>query len=67
MRTGHSRLTDQRVRRLADRHGADAPIRAAQRADELLAAGGIEGRTVWWQILAAVEELTGTRAPCQLN
>ena len=29
---------------LVDQHGADAPIRAAQRADELLAAGDIEGR-----------------------
>ena len=32
---------------LVDQHGADAPIRAAQRADELLAAGDIEGRAVW--------------------
>ena len=28
---------------LVDQHGADAPIRAARRADELLAAGDIEG------------------------
>ena len=31
---------------LVDQHGADAPIRAAQRADKLLAAGDIEGRAV---------------------
>ncbi len=42
---------------LVDQHGADAPIRAAQRADELLAAGDIEGRAVWRRILAAVKEL----------
>ena len=31
---------------LVDHHGADAPIRAAQRADELLATGDMEGRSV---------------------
>ncbi len=30
-----------------DQHGADAPIRVAQRADELVVAGDIEGRAVW--------------------
>jgi hypothetical protein len=32
---------------LVDQHSADAPIRAAQRADPLLAAGDIEGRAAW--------------------
>jgi hypothetical protein len=31
---------------LVDQHGADAPIRAAQRADELLAAGDVVARRV---------------------
>ena len=46
---------------LVDQHGADAPTRAAQRADELLAAGDIEGRAAWLQILEAVRELMATK------
>ena len=48
---------------LVDKHGADAPIRAARWADELLAAGDMEGRAVWLRILAAVRELMATKAP----
>jgi hypothetical protein len=43
---------------LVKRHGADAAMVAAQRADELLAAGDFEGCAVWKRILAAVDELT---------
>jgi len=46
---------------LVDQHAADAPIRAAQRADELLAAGDMKGRAVWLGILKVVEELTATK------
>lgn len=46
---------------LVEQHGADAPIRAAQRADERLAAGDMEGRAVWQRILAAVEKLMATK------
>jgi len=46
---------------LVDQHEADAPIRAAQRADEFLAAGDMRGRAVWLGILKAVEELTATK------
>jgi len=42
---------------LADHHGADAPIRPAQRPDELLAMGDIVGQAIWKRITAAVEEL----------
>jgi hypothetical protein len=42
---------------LADHHGEDAPIRAAERADELLEAGDTEGAAIWRSILAAIEEL----------
>jgi hypothetical protein len=42
---------------LVDQHGPDAPIRAAQRADELLAGGNMRGRAAWLGILRAVEEL----------
>jgi len=41
-------------------HGADAPIHAAMRADELLEAGDLDGLAVWKRILRAVEELQGT-------
>jgi hypothetical protein len=46
---------------LVGQHGADAPIRAAQRANELLAAGDIESRAVWLSILKAVKELMTTK------
>ena len=39
------------------RHGDDAPIHAAQRADELMAEGDTEGWGVWKRICAAVDEL----------
>ena len=48
---------------LVDQHGADASIRAAQRADELLAAGDIEGRAAWLRILEAVKDLMSTKPP----
>ena len=35
-------------------HGEDAPIHAAMRADELMAAGDMNGQAVWKRILAAV-------------
>jgi hypothetical protein len=52
---------------LVDQHGADAPIRAAQQADERLAAGDIEGRAAWLRILAAVKELTATKTPSSMH
>jgi hypothetical protein len=45
---------------LTKRHGADAAIVAAQRADELLEAGDPDGCAIWKLILAAVAELTRT-------
>ena len=42
---------------LVDRHGEDAPIHAAMRADELMDAGDMDGRAVWMRIKAAVEKL----------
>ncbi|MGH6670431.1 MAG: hypothetical protein ACRECV_00465 [Xanthobacteraceae bacterium] len=46
---------------LIKRYGTDAPIIAAQRADEMLAAGDTEGQLVWKRILAAVNELQRTK------
>ncbi len=42
---------------LIERHGEDAPIHAAMRADERLAAGDMEGDAVWLRIGRASEEL----------
>ncbi len=42
---------------LVKQHGEDAPIRAAMRADAMLAAGDLDGLAVWKRILRAVEEL----------
>ncbi len=42
---------------LVKRHGADAPVVAAQRADELLDSGDLDGVAVWKSIMRAVEEL----------
>ncbi|MDA1326856.1 MAG: hypothetical protein O3C34_19215, partial [Proteobacteria bacterium] len=36
----------------------EAEIEAAQRADELLAAGDMDGRGVWLRIVEAVRELS---------
>jgi hypothetical protein len=46
---------------LIDQHGEDAPIWAAQRADELQDKGDVDGAAVWRQILAAIDELTRGR------
>jgi hypothetical protein len=42
---------------LIDQHGDDASLRAAERADELLAEADVEGSAVWRRILAAIDEL----------
>ncbi len=39
------------------RHGADAPIYAAMRADAMLEAGDLDEFAVWKRVLRAVEEL----------
>lgn len=46
---------------LVKRHGADAAIVAAQRADELLAQGDVDGQRIWKRIVAAVRELQRTK------
>ncbi len=48
---------------LIKRHGDDAPVVAAQRADELLAAGDLEGGVAWRQMLGGIRELTRTKLP----
>ncbi len=51
---------DRKVRRAVERHGPDAPIHAAMRADAMLDKGDLDGCAVWKRILRAVEELQGT-------
>jgi len=46
---------------LIDKHGNDAAIRAAQRADGLLNGGDMEGSAVWRRISEAIVELTRGR------
>ncbi len=48
---------------LIEQHGEDAPIEAAMRADECLAAGDMEGEAVWLRIVKAIEELTSEKRP----
>ncbi len=45
---------------LVKQHGADAPIRAAMRADAMLDKGDMDGYAVWKRILRAVGELDET-------
>jgi hypothetical protein len=51
---------------LIDQHGEDAPIRVAERADELLEVGDFEGAAIWRAILDAVEELQRGRLDGEL-
>lgn len=46
---------------LVKRHGADAAIVAAQRVDELLAQGDLDGERIWKRIVSAVRELQRTK------
>ncbi len=45
------------ARMLINEHGEQASIEAAMRADELLAAGDLDGQAVWLRVLRAVKEL----------
>ena len=52
---------------LVGRHGEDAPIHAAMRADELMDTGDMDGRAVWLRIKAAVEAMLRTEAGGVVN
>ena len=41
-------------------HGDDAGLKAAQRADDMLERGDLDGLAVWKRILAAIEETRRT-------
>ncbi|MDH3700042.1 MAG: hypothetical protein OEU46_01905 [Alphaproteobacteria bacterium] len=40
-----------------EQYGADVPIHAAMRIDALIAAGDVQGVSVWKRVLRAIEEL----------
>ncbi len=48
---------------LVKRHGEDAPIEAAMRADAMLEKGDLDGFAVWKRILRAVGELLSEERP----
>ena len=48
---------------LIQKHGEDAPILAAMRADELMETGDMEGEAVWLRIVKAIEELQSEERP----
>ena len=52
---------------LVDRHGDEAPVHAAMRADELLAEGDVDGQRIWKRILGAIEELLRGRGDDPLH
>ncbi len=51
------------ARVLIDQHGEDAPIWAAQKADEMLERGNLDGKLLWLKILQAVKELQSKERP----
>ena len=42
---------------LIKQHGEAAALEAAMRADKLIAAGDMEGKSVWVRILKAIDEI----------
>ncbi len=48
---------------LVKRHGQDASIEAAMRADAMLDKGDLDGYAVWKRIVKAVEELLSKERP----
>jgi hypothetical protein len=46
---------------LMDQHGQGAALRAAQRADELMEEGDMDGAAIWRRITRAIEELRRER------
>jgi triphosphoribosyl-dephospho-CoA synthetase len=46
---------------LVKRYGVEAAVVAAQRADELLTQGDVDGERIWKRIVAAVRELQRTK------
>ena len=58
-------VSDLDIYRAADalikKHGDEAPLVAAMKADKMLEAGDMEGKAVWIRILAAIDEIQRTK------
>ncbi len=52
---------------LVKRHGEDAPIHAAMRADAMLDKDDLDGYAAWKRILRAVEELRRTEPAARMH
>ncbi len=52
---------------LIKRHGEDALIHAAMKADAMLEKGDLDGCAVWKRILRAVEELLSKEPPAGMT
>ena len=52
---------------MIDRHGDEAPLHAAMRADKMLALGALGGQRTWIRILRATEELLRGRGGDRLH
>ncbi len=52
---------------LVKRHGQDAPIHAAMRADAMLETGDLDGYAVWKRIVKAAEELLSKERPAAVT
>ncbi len=48
---------------LVKRHGQDAPVHAAMRADAMLEKGDLDGYAVWKRVLKAVGALLSKERP----
>ncbi len=52
---------------IVKRHGQDAPIHAAMRADAMLEKDDLDGYAVWKRIVRAVEELLSKERPAGMT
>ncbi|MGE0252957.1 MAG: hypothetical protein AB7N54_00050 [Alphaproteobacteria bacterium] len=52
---------------LVDRHGSEAAMHAAMRADELLNEGDVHGQRIWLRIVKTIDELQRTRGDDPLH
>jgi hypothetical protein len=49
------------ARTMIQRYGSNAEMEAAERADELLEKGDIEGAVAWKRIMAAIDQLQAVK------
>jgi hypothetical protein len=68
---GNGRISEIDIYRSANlligKHGDDAEMAAAMKADNMLAAGDIDSQRVWLRIMNAIQQLQDTIKPERLN